>query len=148
MENATNRVSLEVRRAANRRTARPGTSASPTNGGSGDIGSIHDKMVQQSNAARGGQGESASANVIIMIKQYLALPLALWKSDPLELWRSRKRDSSFLPMIDVVKIFLCIPATSVPSEQLFSAAGELVCEKRSRLTPDHVDMLLFLNKNA
>lgn len=103
LENATNRVTTEVRRAAIRRQARPGTTAAPADGGSGDIGSIYDRIVQQNNATRGG-GENSSFNVIVMIIQYLSLPFTLWKSDPLELWRSKKRDSSFLPLIDVVKV--------------------------------------------
>jgi hypothetical protein len=40
------------------------------------------------------------------------------------------------------------PNSFIPSEQLFSAAGDLVREKRSRLSHKHVDVLLFLNKNA
>jgi hypothetical protein len=41
----------------------------------------------------------------------------------------------------------CIPATSVTSERVFSAAGEILSKKRSRLTPDHLDMLIFLFNN-
>lgn len=41
-------------------------------------------------------------------------------------------------------------ATSVPSERLFSKAGELISAKRTRrnkIKPKYVDMLLLLNKN-
>jgi len=57
-------------------------------------------------------------------------------------------DGVLIPMIPVVKQFACIPATSVPSEQVFSKAGDLVRKKRSALSHKNIDMLLFLNKNA
>ena len=43
-------------------------------------------------------------------------------------------------------IALSIPATSIPSERLFSKAGQLLSERRSRLKPKNVDKILFLNK--
>ena len=45
------------------------------------------------------------------------------------------------------KKFLCITATSVPSERLFSSAGNLIAEKRSRLMSDNIDKLIFLYEN-
>lgn len=45
------------------------------------------------------------------------------------------------------KRYLCVPGTSVPSERVFSAAGDIVTAKRSCLTSQHVDQLLFLQKN-
>ena len=44
------------------------------------------------------------------------------------------------------KIFLAIPATSVPSERVFSTAGDIITADRARLKPQHVDKLLFLKK--
>ena len=43
--------------------------------------------------------------------------------------------------------YLCIPATSCASERVFSKAGEIVGAKRSRIKPNHVNNLIFLNKN-
>jgi len=37
--------------------------------------------------------------------------------------------------------------TSVPSERLFSKAGEVVVARRSNIKPKNVDMILLLNKN-
>lgn len=48
----------------------------------------------------------------------------------------------------LAKSYLCIPATSTPSERLFSAAGNIASKKRASLSQDHVDMLTFLHCNA
>ena len=38
-------------------------------------------------------------------------------------------------------------ANSVPSERLFSKAGELISMRRSTLKAENVDMMLFLQRN-
>ena len=48
----------------------------------------------------------------------------------------------------VTRKYLCTLATSVPSELLFSKAGELVSQKRSSIKPKNVDMMLFLNSSS
>ncbi len=40
-----------------------------------------------------------------------------------------------------------VPATSVPTEHVFSKAGELISKRRLRLHPKQVQMTLFLNSN-
>ena len=65
--------------------------------------------------------------------------------DPLVWW---KQNCPHLPLMkELAKKYLCIPATSVPAERLFSKAGEVVSSKRSNIKPKNVDMLLFLSKN-
>ncbi|GAA6085219.1 zinc finger BED domain-containing protein 4-like [Tachysurus ichikawai] len=48
----------------------------------------------------------------------------------------------------MARSFLCIPATSTPSERIFSAAGNICSQKRASLSREHVDMLTFLHFNT
>jgi hypothetical protein len=66
-------------------------------------------------------------------------------SDPLCWWK--RNEDRFSTLSKVAKQLLCIPASSVPSERVFSTAGNIVTKKRASLTPSNVDMLIFLNKN-
>ena len=43
--------------------------------------------------------------------------------------------------------YLCVVATSVPSEQLFSTAGNVISVKRAALLPENVEKLIFLHDN-
>ena len=63
--------------------------------------------------------------------------------DVLQWWKKQVD----LPLLSTLaKSYLSIPATSVPSERVFSTAGGIVTAKRSLLHPDHVDQLIFLKK--
>lgn len=64
---------------------------------------------------------------------------------PLLWW---KENGLFFPTLaKMVKKILCVPATSTPSERVFSAAGHLISKKRAMLKPENVDMMLFLHCN-
>lgn len=64
-------------------------------------------------------------------------PLAWWKNN----------ESRFPLMSLVTRKFVCVPATSSPSERVFSAAGQIVTPFRNALTPEKVNMLVFLSRN-
>ena len=64
----------------------------------------------------------------------------------MEWWKERR---SKYPILSATATkFLMIPASSVPSEQVFSTAGALVTKKRSFLAPAQVNRLIFLNANS
>ena len=67
------------------------------------------------------------------------------KIDSLNWWFENKKRYPRLYILSLK--YLCIPATSVASERVFSKGGEIVSAKRSCLKPKNVNQLIFLNKN-
>ena len=61
------------------------------------------------------------------------------KENPLTWWK--KNAAHYPTLAKLAKSLLCIPATSTPSERLFSAAGNIASKKGASLSPEHVDML-------
>ena len=58
------------------------------------------------------------------------------------------KNSAKLPLLfETAKHYLCIPATSVPSENLFSHAGYNVWDRRNKLHPTTVKKSMFLYEN-
>ena len=70
-------------------------------------------------------------------------PLA--KEEVLNWWKQNKQEFPRLQL--VAKKYLSAPASSVYSERLFSEAGNVFEEKRSRLLPNTGEQLLFLHHN-
>ena len=60
-------------------------------------------------------------------------------------WRSQKQN--FPILFEVARKFLSIQSTSVPSERAWSTAGHYSSDSRARLTGEHLEMLVFLNRN-
>lgn len=67
-------------------------------------------------------------------------------SDPLKWWQSRRLTYPLLGKL--VQKYLSVPATSVPSERLFSSAGNVISQRRSCLLPENADKLIFLFENS
>ncbi len=64
---------------------------------------------------------------------------------PLQFYKCNKDN---LPRLaNLSKLVFCTMATAVPCECTFSSSGELLSDKRSRLTPAHTeDLMLFKTK--
>ena len=60
-------------------------------------------------------------------------------------WQDRKSEYPFL--FKAVKALLGTPATSVPSERVFSEAGYIARARRSKILPVHLNRYLFIKKN-
>ena len=51
-------------------------------------------------------------------------------------------------MCKLVEKYFAFVATSVPSECLFSACGNVIVDKRNCLKPENADKLIFLHENS
>ena len=69
------------------------------------------------------------------------------KSRRYDLKSPRAQELNRAVMYYLARKYLCVCGTSVPSEQLFSQAGYIVNELRTHLSPENVNMLVFLAKN-
>lgn len=65
-------------------------------------------------------------------------------ANPLQWWKDNA--SRFPTIAHVARQTLAIPATSVPSERVFSKTGRLVTKLRNRISRKMVDQIIFLTK--
>ena len=65
-------------------------------------------------------------------------------NNPLEWWKVRCHKLPILSLL--ARRSLCVPATSAPSERLFSTAGLTIANARAGLLPDNAADLIFLHE--
>ncbi|XP_045770021.1 zinc finger BED domain-containing protein 4-like [Maniola jurtina] len=65
--------------------------------------------------------------------------------DVLQYWKDRK--TSMPSLYTLARSILNIPATSTPSERVFSTAGLVITAKRSRLNPLRLNRIIFVHDN-
>lgn len=85
------------------------------------------------------------SSAVMEVRQYLEEPHIARLQDPLAWWRGRI--SVYPRLSQLARRHLCMVATSVPSERVFSKSGQLISDRRSRLAPKNVKMVMFLNAN-
>ncbi|XP_047656263.1 E3 SUMO-protein ligase ZBED1-like [Tachysurus fulvidraco] len=81
----------------------------------------------------------------VELKSYLQTMQVDAETDPLDWWRLYQ--ANFPRVARLAQKYLCIPATSAPSERAFSFGGNIVTCHRSLLKPETVDKLVFLANN-
>jgi len=74
---------------------------------------------------------------------YFRTPEENTDCDPIEWWQKNK--TVFPSLYKIAFDILCIPAISVPSEQIFSKAGDLITKKRSGLSSKNICSSMCLN---
>ena len=80
------------------------------------------------------------------IKMYFQERPIKQKEDPLFWWRGNA--SRFPHLAVLAQKYLGTPATSTPSERVFSVAGIVVDKRRCALTAEMINALVFLHKNS
>ena len=62
-----------------------------------------------------------------------------------QFWLTRK--STYPCLFKVFRYLMCLPATSVPSERLFSSCSDQIWAKRNRLSAESFEKIMFIFKN-
>jgi hypothetical protein len=115
---------------------------------------INDHYVDENlNRAAVGEAEYPAVNIATIADAELTLykqesTLQLKKDDgtfncPLTWWKYNERKYRLLSIL--ASRLLCIPATSAPSERVFSVAGLTITKDRARLASDTANELIFLH---
>ena len=90
------------------------------------------------------ENDIIKVKVMKELNKYRELPRISPSEDPLKFW---KKHSDDLPLLaDFASKYLVVQGSSVAGERVFSTAGDIVTAERSCLDPEHVNMLLFLQK--
>jgi hypothetical protein len=100
---------------------------------------VFDKKIKELTAER-----NPNAATTIELEEYIAGPTLPRTSNPLHWWNDRK--ALFPRHYTVVKTRVCVVDTSVACVRIFSKAGQILSENRSRMKSSKLSMM-FLNAN-
>nr|CAH7746876.1 unnamed protein product [Callosobruchus chinensis] len=89
--------------------------------------------------------DNPRAASIVELDKFLQMSFLSRHGDPLLWWKENK--FLFPHLYEIMRRRLCIPATSFPCERSFSKNGQIITEKRCRLSSAKTSKLVFLNYN-
>ncbi|CAI6357783.1 unnamed protein product [Macrosiphum euphorbiae] len=108
---------------------------------SDSLWSVHNELVTKKAATQ--NSHQPEERIPTELKHYLSQPTIPLGDDILKYWDI---NGNMFPLLKkIVQPYLSVVATSVPSERLFSKAGNIMTEKRNRLKGDKLQQLLFLS---
>lgn len=80
------------------------------------------------------------------VEEYLKEDMISFNQCPFNWWLNKK--DKYPILTKMARIHLAIPATSTPSERLFSDAGNLLSAKRTKINSELFKSIMFLKRNA
>ena len=105
----------------------PTTIENPSTSKKYNLWESFDSTVKESQSSQG------AVDATLQGRHYVEETILPRHDDPLRWWKDQEKHYTLLSVL--AKKYLSIPGTSVPSECLFSKAGELVSSKRSQIKP-------------
>ncbi|XP_018374028.1 PREDICTED: zinc finger BED domain-containing protein 4-like [Trachymyrmex cornetzi] len=102
-----------------------------------DLWNIHDELIASSSL-----NSDEPGGIPVELRQFLNANVVSRSEDPFKIWQKLK---DVYPMVyEVAMKYFVIVGTSVPSERLFSAAGNIISMKRSRIKGKRASQIIFL----
>lgn len=108
---------------------------------SDNLWSVHNELVSKKAASE--NFEQSNDRIPTDLKHYLSQPTIPLNQNIFKFWEVHSAMYPYLKKI--AEPYLSLVATSVPSERLFSKAGNIMTEKRNRLKGEKLQQLLFLS---
>lgn len=101
------------------------------------------RMSDSEDEDSGEQGQVTVAKLRAELKQYINEPK---QKNAAEFWAvmEKSQNKPYPILCSFIPYFFSVPATSTPSERLFSSTGYQVWDRRNRLKPVKVEEIMFL----